>query len=113
MSEKFNWFDFYARHALETPRRRRGRYLPNLSSQEECPIQSICGLQTFPKLRKSSTRLKDLSKKSSTSRFRVRKLELLHFKHRSTRRISSRPAGCFASSAHLKLSNLQYYYIIS
>src|SRR4051812_49026934 len=113
MSRKFLWFDFDARHALETPRRRRGSYLPNLPSQKECPIQSICGLQTFSKLRKSCTRLKDLSKKSSTSRFRVRKLELSHFKHRSARRISSRPAGCFASSAPLKPFNLQYYYIIS
>src|SRR3954470_21685934 len=109
----FVWFDLDAGNTLETPRHRRGRFPSNLDSRDKTPIQSLCDPQTIPKLRNSCSRLKHLSKKSSTSRFRLRELKLSRFEHRSSRMDRSRPAALFHNSVPTQPPYGQYCYRIT
>ena len=84
------------RRGVETDR--SGRLLTVLDSRDKTLNQSLCGPQTISKLKNSCSRLKHLSKKSSTSRFRIRELKLSRFEHRSSRMDRSRPAALFHDS---------------
>src|SRR3954471_19925436 len=68
-------------------------------------FRALAAFKPFRDLKRTCRRLNHLSKKSSTSRFRVRELELWNLEHQSTPRPSSRPAALFAISVPQNSSN--------